>query len=561
MKRRESETTLLKECLQLYFEPRLLRIQPPESLELRAVAYLISASTVLTASDSYVPIKRHSVSKNEENSPNPAPKINLLDGIRKNILGVQQNQYVPDRKKIPDANDISYNYLARPTLHELEMIIDGGKYFSRLQLKRKIESRGSKGQTPTSITSKAWVSKPADGTEVSFKDACCDNMWDSVGTFVTAARHRENGEENASSREEEGDRESMRRRLVLGTSIQIVTNILCTRLDRCQRALDKSSRCALHGTYSLLDSNRAVINALDSNFHLSNTDDSGLGVISNSAASLTGNSVAFKVNNETFADAHIKKKSLKPGDMKSSLNELLRVDALLEEAGRGLSIQGEYSYVRLKSLIFAGIKEFGSVTKGEGLEEIEGKGEVRKDSIEISHNVSLPSVVAAELYCWCRGIDDGFPMVQCDGCDEWFHSRCMGIAKESQAKQKKRAGDKHLKGKCVRDSSYLPTMNIHVTDGEEDSDSMCALSSERSSMESDAKRKAAAAAAIPKSKSRSKSKSKGVELMKYLEETIQDMFYCISCAEERGASYAFEWRPDYATANSPIPSLFPNTVD
>ena len=558
MKRRESETTLLKECLQLYFEPRLLRIQPPESLELRAVAYLISASTVLTASDSNVPIKRHSLSKNEENSPNPALTINLLDGIRKNILGVQQNQYVPDRNKVPDANDISYNYLARPTLHELEMIIDGGKHFSRLQLNGKLEPRGSKGQTPTSITSRAWVSKPADGPEVNSKEACCDNMRDSVRTFVTASHHRENGVENASSREEEGDRESMRRRLVLWTSIQIVTNILSTRLDRCQRALDRSSRCTLRCTHPSLDSSRAVINALDSDFHLSNIDGSGLGVIFNPVASLTGNNVAFKVNNEIYADVHVKKNSLEPGDMKSSLNELLRVDALLEEAGRGLSIQGEYSYVRLKSLIFAGIKEFGSVTKGEGLEEKEGKGEVRKDSIEISHDVSLPSVVAAGLYCWCRGIDDGFPMVQCDGCDEWFHSRCMGIAKESQAKQKKRAGDKHLKGKCARDSSYLPTMSIHVTEGEEHSDGMCALSSERSSMESDAKRKATAAT-IPKSKS--KSRSKGVKLMKHLEETIQDMFYCISCAEERGTSYAFEWRPDYTTANSPIPSLIPSTVD
>ena len=213
MKRRESETMLLKECLQLYFEPRLLRIQPPESLELRAVAYLISASTVLTASDSNVPIKRHSLSKNEENSPNPALTINLLDGIRKNILGVQQNQYVPDRNKVPDANDISYNYLARPTLHELEMIIDGGKHFSRLQLNGKLEPRGSKGQTPTSITSRAWVSKPADGPEVNSKEACCDNMRDSVRTFVTASHHRENGVENASSREEEIGRASCRERV------------------------------------------------------------------------------------------------------------------------------------------------------------------------------------------------------------------------------------------------------------------------------------------------------------------------------------------------------------
>ena len=35
-----------------------------------------------------------------------------------------------------------------------------------------------------------------------------------------------------------------------------------------------------------------------------------------------------------------------------------------------------------------------------------------------------------ELYCICRKPDDGTPMVCCDGCDEWYHVRCIGQHKD-----------------------------------------------------------------------------------------------------------------------------------
>ena len=31
------------------------------------------------------------------------------------------------------------------------------------------------------------------------------------------------------------------------------------------------------------------------------------------------------------------------------------------------------------------------------------------------------------LYCVCRREDDGELMVACDGCDEWYHFRCMKL--------------------------------------------------------------------------------------------------------------------------------------
>ena len=35
-----------------------------------------------------------------------------------------------------------------------------------------------------------------------------------------------------------------------------------------------------------------------------------------------------------------------------------------------------------------------------------------------------------ELYCLCRKEDDGTPMVCCDGCDEWYHIRCVKLHKD-----------------------------------------------------------------------------------------------------------------------------------
>jgi len=35
-----------------------------------------------------------------------------------------------------------------------------------------------------------------------------------------------------------------------------------------------------------------------------------------------------------------------------------------------------------------------------------------------------------QLYCLCRGIDDGSTMLGCDQCEEWFHCRCIDILPE-----------------------------------------------------------------------------------------------------------------------------------
>jgi len=35
-----------------------------------------------------------------------------------------------------------------------------------------------------------------------------------------------------------------------------------------------------------------------------------------------------------------------------------------------------------------------------------------------------------EVFCSCRGLDDGTPMVQCGTCDEWYHFRCINLSED-----------------------------------------------------------------------------------------------------------------------------------
>jgi hypothetical protein len=52
-----------------------------------------------------------------------------------------------------------------------------------------------------------------------------------------------------------------------------------------------------------------------------------------------------------------------------------------------------------------------------------------------------------QLYCICRQVDYGSPMVMCDNktCGEWFHFVCVGYTSEMSLTNKKYLCDKHIR--------------------------------------------------------------------------------------------------------------------
>lgn len=51
------------------------------------------------------------------------------------------------------------------------------------------------------------------------------------------------------------------------------------------------------------------------------------------------------------------------------------------------------------------------------------------DNFQSAPKYSLDS---EELFCTCRKPDNGELMVACDGCDEWFHFKCMGLDEKNK---------------------------------------------------------------------------------------------------------------------------------
>ena len=78
---------------------------------------------------------------------------------------------------------------------------------------------------------------------------------------------------------------------------------------------------------------------------------------------------------------------------------------------RGISVRGDYVYARVKALALSTSHEKLGVENGS--QEVDG---------------------SVAVYCWCRGVDTGEPMVGCEVCCEWFHYGCIGITTRKHIK-------------------------------------------------------------------------------------------------------------------------------
>ncbi|KAH9166816.1 hypothetical protein EDB89DRAFT_2001434 [Lactarius sanguifluus] len=55
------------------------------------------------------------------------------------------------------------------------------------------------------------------------------------------------------------------------------------------------------------------------------------------------------------------------------------------------------------------------------------KGKEKAVPKRSARNVGAKKEKEELLFCSCRGVDDGTPMVQCGNCDDWYHFRCVNL--------------------------------------------------------------------------------------------------------------------------------------
>lgn len=64
------------------------------------------------------------------------------------------------------------------------------------------------------------------------------------------------------------------------------------------------------------------------------------------------------------------------------------------------------------------------------MEDIEESSEEIAKQYKKYTNAPKYDLNSEELYCVCRKPDEGELMIACDGCEEWFHAKCMNIRPE-----------------------------------------------------------------------------------------------------------------------------------
>jgi PHD-finger len=455
----EREALLLQECLQLYFEPRLLRIKPAETLDLRALAFLISASTVLNP---------HSHTNIHTHTP----------GVPSGLQGSLSSVPVEDPNPSKQSQEETSKDLI--SIRELKKVIEGGNYFLK-QLKKEMSKRED---VPSNLARTDVI--PVSGT------------YSKSDTVLPTIKS------NVPQEEQRSELENLCRERLRDRIYYTVITVSC-RLEKCMKMLRVASE--YHSKISTRHKNNGNL--------LFNTVSEA-----DSLQPTVTENILYPM--ECFQ----KEESSAVNDA----DEIFMIDDALETACHGICMKEQYEYVRLKNILLRECKNVPwnvnmnmNVVQDSTLKRLRALGYFQTSTDDI------------QRWCWCRGVDDGRPMVQCDGCDEWFHSLCMGLCKSSSSSTSQSKSSKKTLQSIKEEGAVKGPLSATCATVPCDDDTVshkCIRGVQNNAVKQETKRKG---------KIKVKQEKKSLE---EINEKVNSMFFCIACSEEREDDYPFAWTSD-----------------
>ena len=467
----EREALLLQECLQLYFEPRLLRIKPMETMDLRALAFLISASTTMAPRTVHSPDAHCELKIPLSGSP-----------VYGSGTGAGTGDVDDPNRQIKAKADTSQSLI---TLKELKLVIEGGNYFLKL-LKNEMSKKKEKSLNL----------EEADIGTVSSTNTKSETATLSI--------------KSTSKADERSDLENICREKLYDRIYFIVIKVSC-RLDMCMKMLRVASEYRSNQRTFFKNEGDHMLNSISEIDSMCTTTSENI-------------LCSIECSQNPAASCDFKHKY---GD------EIFKLDEAVETACQGILIKDQYAYVRMKNIL---LKYCKTIPRNMNM-----KTDMNMNmnmNMNIMQNKTLNRLAALgyfqtssdepQKYCWCRGIDDGRPMVQCDGCDEWFHSSCMGLCNTSHMsniKSNKQALQLAVKDE-VNIDPLLPVCSNVLLDNDDAAEQLIDISQKRTKK---------------KGKIKFTKEKKSIE---EINEIVKNTFYCIACADDRNEDYAFAWMTD-----------------
>lgn len=103
-----------------------------------------------------------------------------------------------------------------------------------------------------------------------------------------------------------------------------------------------------------------------------------------------------------------------------------------EEAGAVHSFFSRFGGGKRKAPETGGGKAGGGGKRAKDNDGKARRAAVGGDSTESENDEATEVEGDGEVYCVCRGPDDGTFMIECERCETWFHGRCVGVTTEAE---------------------------------------------------------------------------------------------------------------------------------